>query len=76
MPKVFTKKRLNKVKENTKHKYYTDLSTQSNSDCLNCKMKKETKHLRTKKLLKRTEESFLKKNIKKSQHSDIFKNAK
>lgn len=66
-------KNLEKVKNNSKHKYYTDLSKQKDSDCLECKTKKDMKHLRTKKLFKKTEESLLKKNIKKTQHKDIFK---
>lgn len=72
--KVYTiMKNLEKIKNNPKHKYYTDLSQQKESDCLDCKTKKDMKHLRTKKEFKKTEESLLKKNVKKSQHKDIFK---
>jgi hypothetical protein len=66
-------KRLQKIKNMSTHKYYTDTSQQKESDCLDCKTKKEMKHLRTKNEFKKTEESLLKKNIKKSQHKDIFK---
>ena len=71
--KYSSRKYLDKVKNNTKHKYYTDIKDQGESDCLCCETKKQMKHLRTKKEYKKTEESTYKKNIKKTTHKDIFK---
>ena len=68
-----SRKYLDKVKNNTKHKYYTDIKDQGESDCLCCETKKQMKHLRTKKEYKKTEESTYKKNIKKTTHKDINK---
>ena len=42
--KYSSRKYLDKVKNNTKHKYYTDIKDQGESDCLCCETKYEKRY--------------------------------